>query len=139
MVDALRQIHRVLVAGGILIDLRPVSDRWPVEVVSGRGVRETGRFQDLPVGLEDDGAANRAVAYAAEKKWFAREQETFFPYVYSWDTPSEMEEWLNDEWKESIALDDDSLRATRSTWATSDADARVQVSVKMLLTRWKKL
>lgn len=138
MVHALREIHRVLVPDGVLIDLRPVSDRWPVEVVSESGVRETARFQDLPVGLADDKAADRAIAYAAETGWFTHDEETFFPFTYSWDTPSEMEEWLNDEWNESIALDEESLRATRSAWALGDADSRVRVSVKMLITRWIK-
>lgn len=138
MVHALSEIHRVLVPGGVLIDLRPVSDRWPLEVVSERGVRETARFHDLPIGLADDEAANRAIAHAAGQGWFVRNEETFFPFTYSWDTPSEMEEWLNDEWNESIALDEESLRATRSIWALGEADSRVRVSVKMLITRWIK-
>jgi hypothetical protein len=136
MVHALSEIRRVLVPNGTLLDLRPISDRWPIEVVSARGVREIARFQDLPIGLADDQAANRAMDYVAEKGWFVRDEETFFPYTYAWDTPSEMEEWLNDEWNESIALDEESLRATRSAWALGDADSRVRVSVKMLIARW---
>jgi hypothetical protein len=137
MVDALGEIFRVLVPGGVLIDLRPVSDRWPIEVVSARGVRETGRFQDLPTGLSDDDAANRAMAQAAVNGWFLRDRETFFSYTYSWDTPSEMEAWLDEEWNESLALDDETKRSTRSTWAVSDADSRVRVNVKLLISTWK--
>lgn len=138
MVDALGEIHRVLVPGGVLIDLRPVSDRWRIEVVSARGARETGRFRDLPIWLGDDDASNRAMAQAAANGWFLREQETFFPYIYSWDTPSEMETWINEEWSESLALDDDVKRATRSAWAVGDADSRVRVNVKLLITSWRK-
>jgi hypothetical protein len=138
MVDALGEIYRVLVSGGILIDLRPVSDRWQIEVVSARGVRETGRLQDLPVGLDDDEAANRAIRQAAANGWFVRTEETFFPFTYSWDTPSEMEAWLDEEWNESLELDDETKRSTRSTWAVSDADSRVRVNVKLLITSWRK-
>lgn len=136
MVHALGEIHRVLVPDGVLIDLRPISDRWQIEVVSARGIHETGRFRDLPLWLGDDDAANRAMEQAAANGWFIRAQEAFFPYTYSWDTPSEMEEWINEEWNESLELDDEAKRTTRSTWAISDADSQVRVNVKLLITRW---
>src|SRR5215207_1863231 len=115
MVDALAEIRRVLVPDGVLIDLRPILDRWPVEVISTREVRETGRMQDFPIGLADDAAANRAIAQASTSGWFTREREDFF------------------------YLDEEAKRATRSAWAIGDADARVRLKVKMLITRWKVL
>ena len=139
MVDALSEIHRVLAPDGVLLDLRPISDRWQIEVVSARGIQETGRFRDLPIWLGDDEAANSAVQQAAVNGWFVRTQETFFPYTYSWDTPSEMEEWIEEEWDESLELDEEAKRATRSAWAVGDADSRVRVNVKLLITRWRKV
>lgn len=138
MVHALSEIHRVLVPDGYLIDLRPLLNRWPVEVFSSRENRQTGRIQDLPLGLADDGAANRSMLQAEENGWFRREAETYFPYYYSWDSPSEMEEWIAEEWNDFIQLDEESRRATRSTWARADADAIVRVQVNMLITRWKR-
>lgn len=137
MVHALNEIQRVLVPDGILIDLRPVLDHWHVEVASVREIRETGRVQDFPMGLADDEAANRAMAEVESKGWFTRESEEFFPLYYSWDSASEIEEWIKEEWDEFIGLDDETKRATRSAWAVGDADSRVRVRVKMLLTRWK--
>ena len=137
MVHALSEIRRVLIPNGILIDLRPVLDRWQIEVASMREIRETGRMQDFTLGLADDEAANKSVANAAENKWFVREQEEFFPYIYSWDTPKDIEEWIEDEWEGFIELDEKTKQATRSAWASADADARVQVKVKMLITKWK--
>lgn len=137
MVHALDEIRRVLVPNGVLIDLRPILDRWPIEVVSARGSRGTGHIQDLPPGIGDDEAANRSIAQAEQDGWFIRQAENFFPFVYSWDTPSEMEEWIETEWEDFIQLDKETRRATRSAWASSDADARVQVKVKMLITRWE--
>ena len=139
MVHALNEIRRVLTPEGILIDLRPVLDRWQVEVLSAREIRETGRMQDFPLGLADDEAANQSMTKAIEDKWFVREQEEFFSFVYSWDTPKEMEEWIEEEWEGFIGLDEDSKQATRSVWALADGDARVQVRVKMLITRWIKI
>ena len=138
MVHALSEIRRVLVPNGILIDLRPVLSRWPVEVVSAREIRQTGRIQDLPLGLADDEAANQSIAQAERMGWFRREAEEFFPYYYSWDSPSEIEEWIIDEWHDFVELDEESRRATRSAWALGDADATIRVAVNMLLTRWRK-
>jgi hypothetical protein len=137
MVHALDEIRRVLVPHGILIDLRPVLDRWQIEVVSAREVRETGRMQDFPRGLADDEAANQSMARAVANGWFVREQEEFFPFVYSWDTAKEMEEWIEEEWEGFIGLDEETKQATRSVWAIGDGDSRVRVQVKMLIARWR--
>ena len=137
MVHALSEIRRVLVPNGILIDLRPVLDQWQVEVASIREVREMGRMHDFPVGLEDDKAANESVSHAAQNRWFIREHEQLFPFIYSWDSPNQMQEWIEDEWEGFIQLDEQTKQTTRSTWASADADARVRVKMKMLITKWK--
>ena len=138
MVHALSEIRRVLLPNGILIDLRPILDHWQIEVTSARETRETGHIQDLPLGLADDEAANQSIAQAEQNEWFIREAGDFFPFGYSWDSPSEMEEWIEEEWQDFIRSDEESKQATRSAWALGDADAIVRVKVKMLITRWKK-
>ena len=137
MVHTLSEIRRVLVPNGILIDLRPILDCWRIEVASARETIETGRMQDFPLGLADDQAANNAVAEAEKNGWFSRESEEFFPLIYSWDSASEMEEWIEEEWEDFIGLDEETKRATRSAWALGDGDTRVRVKVKMLITRWR--
>jgi hypothetical protein len=137
MVHALDEIRRVLVPDGILIDIRPIMDRWPVEVVSMSGVKETGRVDDLQEQINADVASNQAMREAEARGWFKREQEEFFSFFYSWDTPSEMEEFLAEEWPDFIELSEDTNRATRSAWAVGEADSRVRVRVKILITRWQ--
>jgi hypothetical protein len=139
MVHALGEIQRVLVPDGTLIDLRPLCDRWPVEVFSGRETRQTGQVTDLPLGLEDDEAANRAVREAEANGWFRREDEEFFPIHYVWDTANDMEKWVDEEWEDFIGLDEEVRRATRSAWALGNADTRVRVRVKMLIAKCRKL
>jgi hypothetical protein len=138
MVHALDEIRRVLTPDGTLIDLRPVSHQWPIEVFSARETRETGHITDLPSGLADDKAANQAMADVEAKGWFTRENEETFPFHYVWDTASDMEKWVDEEWEPCNSLDDETRRATRSVWALGDADSRVRVRVKMLITRWRK-
>lgn len=137
MVHALREIQRVLRPRGELIDLRPIADRWVIEVFSAREMHKTGTVTDLPLAVEDDQAANQAMAEAQKRGWFERENETFFPIHYLWDTASEMEKWIDEEWESFVGLDEETRRATRSAWALGEADSRVRVRVKMLITRWR--
>lgn len=135
---ALSEIRRVLTSDGIMIDLRPLLNHWQIEVISARELRETGRVQDFPIGLADDQAANRSATEAEAKGWFVREQQELFSYLYSWDTPKEMEEWIEEEWHDFIGLDEETKRATRSAWALGDADTQVRINMKLLITRWRK-
>jgi hypothetical protein len=137
MVHALREIRRVLVPDGVLIDMRPIMDRWQIDISSAREVRDTGRVRDFPRGLADDKAANSAIAQAEAKGWFVRDRQEFFAYSYSWDTPGEMEEWVDSEWEDLIAVEEETKRTTRSAWALGDGDTRVRLQVKMLIARWR--
>jgi len=138
MVHALEEIRRVLVPDGILIDLRPLADNWRVEVVSLREVKRTGRVEDLPVQTNGDVSANEAMKEAEKRGWFKREQDELFPLFYSWDTPSEMEEFVDDDWSEFVGMEEDTRRATRSAWAVADGDSRVRVRIEIWIARWLK-
>ena len=67
------------------------------------------------------------------------EQDELFPFFYSWDTPSEMEEFVDDDWSEFVGMAEDTRRATRSAWAVADGDSRVRVRVEIWIARWRKL
>jgi hypothetical protein len=108
-------------------------------VISSRGSKETGRVEDLVVQVDSDVASNEAMSKAETQGWFRRGQEEFFPFFYSWDTPSEMEEYISEEWTDFATLNENTKAATRSAWALGDADTRVRVRVKVLLSKWKKL
>lgn len=138
MVHALSEIRRVLAPGGVLIDLRPLADQWRVEVASLREVKRTGRVTDLPEQVNGDIASREALQEAGRRGWFVREQDELFPFFYSWDTPSELEEFVKEDWKDFVDLDEETKRVTRSAWAVGDADSRVRVRVEILIARWRK-
>ncbi len=125
MVHALNEIRRALVPEGLLIDLRPRLDRWPVEVASGSDSREAGRATDLPGPLSDDEAADQAMAEASQNGWFLRERGQEFSFFYYWDTPKEMQEYIDETWDDVIRIEDEVWASLRSIWATANADARV--------------
>ena len=139
MVHALEEIKRTLVPLGLLIDLRPLLGAWPVEIAWGNDYREVGRLTDIPEALSDDEAANRAIDEAARRNWFTLEGGERFSLFYSWDTASDMEQFLHDEWDGFVQLDEKVGRAAKSAWAVANADARVRVRVEMMINRWKKV
>ena len=139
MVHALEEIKRTLVPLGLLIDLRPLLGAWPVEIAWGNDYREVGRLTDIPEALSDDEAANRAIDEAARRNWFTLEGGERFSLFYSWDTASDMEQFLHDEWDGFVQLDEKVGRAAKSAWAVANADARVRVRVEMMINHWKKV
>ena len=139
MVHALSEIHRTLKPNGLLLDLRPVEDNWTVEIHSASGRHIAGRLTDVPIGKADDEAAFAAMKDVESRGWFVREQEEEFAFFYYWDTPSEMKEWIDAEWDDFEKIEEDVYRKAQSHWASANADARVRVRVKMLITRWKKI
>lgn len=138
MVHALGEIQRILVRGGVLIDLRPLEARWPVEIASDSGTVEAGRLIDLPAALADDEAASKAMREAEARGWFINAGQQEFPFFYAWDTPSEMKEYMETEWEEFEKLEDRIYETAKSAWAVANADAVVRIRVKMLITKWLK-
>ena len=138
MVRALHEIHRALVDEGILIDLRPVSDRCPVDIASARGCVEAGRLTELPKALADDSAANNAMEQVNAEGIFSMEQTETFPVFYTWDTPNDFREYIADEWSNFLQLGEETFNRVRSIWASADGDARVRLRMKMLIARWRK-
>ena len=138
MVHALSEIHRPLKPNGVLLDLRPLEDSWSVEVVSAAGWQASGRLSDMPIGVADDAAANEAMREVESRGWFIQKKMEEFPFFYYWDTPSEMKEFMEEEWEDFEKLEEDVYRKTASLWALSGADARVRVRVKMLSAVWEK-
>jgi SAM-dependent methyltransferase len=138
MVHALAEIRRTLKPDGILIDLRPVEDNWTVEVRSAAGLQIAGRLTDAPIGKTDDEAAFAAMRDVESRGWFVSERSEEFAFFYYWDTPSEMKEWIDDEWDNFEKIEEAVYRKAQSLWASANADARVRVRVKMMITRWRK-
>lgn len=138
MVHALSEIHRTLKPNGTLLDLRPLEDSWSVEVVSAAGWQVSGRLSDMPIGVADDAAANEAMREVESRGWFIQKKMEEFPFFYYWDTPSEMKEFMEEEWEDFEKLEEDVYRKAASLWASSGGDARVRVRVKMLSTVWEK-
>jgi len=126
MVHALDEIRRVLKPNGV------------VEIVSSAGWQVSGRLNDLPIAVADDEAAFQAMREAESKSWFVKKEEKEFSFFYSWDTPSEMKEFMDTEWEGFEKLEDNVYQKTKSLWASANADAGVRVRVKIVAAKWEK-
>jgi hypothetical protein len=138
MVHALDEIRRTLKPNGVLIDLRPVSSNWSVEISSSTDYQLAGSLNDMPIGLADDEAAFKAMREVESRRWYIKEKEEEFAFFYYWDTPSEMKEFMETEWENFEKMEEDVFERTKSLWAIANAVARVRVRVKMLITKWDK-
>ena len=138
MVHALDEIRRTLKPKGMLIDLRPVESNWSVEVSSSTGYQLAGRLTDLPAAVADDEAAFQAMREVESRRWYVKKEEEEFSFFYYWDTPTEMKDFMEDEWDDFEKLEEEVFQNTKSLWTVANADARVRVRVKMLITLWEK-
>jgi hypothetical protein len=139
MVHALHEICRVLIEHGTIIDLRPLTGAWPVELVSQQGRQAVGKVTGVAESIADDAAANEAMEKAASEGLLRREQEELFDFDYYWNSPGEMKEYMDEEWDDFAGIEPEVWKELRRRWALADADARVSVRLAMLITRWKKL
>jgi len=138
MVHALKEIWRILTPEGILIDLRPISDRWSIEVSTRQKSWEAGRVTDSVVALADDAAADEAMADVSQAGWFALERKEGFDFFYYWDKPDEMQAYVSDRWEEYYTIPPEARSNLQVIWANIPSDSRVRIRLKMLISIWKK-
>ena len=93
MVHALYEAHRVLKPKGVLIDLRPAAAHRRVGIGKGRHWQFVAVLREP---LNDDWAANRAVAKVVRDGLFIRKRHTEFSLDRTLDTSDEFRTWLDD-------------------------------------------
>jgi hypothetical protein len=141
MVDALRETWRVLVPGGVLLDWRPLHQKWTLEVLSGRQARVAGLMDDSPK-LMDDLAADQTVAQVIGEGWFARERRHSFDYAWYWDSLSQMKRHLEEpaegEWHPPVRLPQAVSEQAQRLGEGCSEGPRVRVRFKMRMSRYRK-
>jgi len=139
MVHALSEVHRVLQDNGQLLDLRPRTASAPIHIVSAREHVLAGEAMQAASEHVHTEAADAALTEAGRRGLFVQEHEARFPYFYFWDSPNEMQRYLQEEWEEIFGISEDTWRALRAAWAIADGDASLRMEINLSITRWRKL
>ncbi len=114
MVDALHRAHRVLDAGGCVIDIHPAPEPAHLEVLTGtRFVRLADRLDDGSAGgpMQRHLAADAAVASCVSSGLFNREAATDYTFRTHADSVEELLEYLRAKWKQLHFAASDMMRA----------------------------
>ena len=93
MVHALGESWRVLDVEGILIDLRPLSTRFPIDAVTESNEFRLGEG-DATATIDDDRAADLATLDRVRAGWLMSLHRVEFDIHYYWQTTDEMADFL---------------------------------------------
>ena len=139
MVHALRESWRVLNVEGILIDLRPLSTRFPIDAVTESNEFRLGEG-DATATIDDSRAADLATLDQVRAGWLTPLQRVEFDIHYYWHTTDEMADLLRSgrvpkAVTPSYAAIDVALRATTERAGTP---ARLRATRRMTLGSYAK-
>ncbi len=136
MVHALKEIWRALAPRGILIDLRPLSDQWPIEILDGDQAALAGHIDDSQDGVADTDA-NNALLRVEGSGLFTREREGTFTFHWYWDTLDEMLAYVKERWT-NTRIPEEVMAEAKRLLTGAGADPKIRIRGKMIISRWRK-
>lgn len=135
---ALKEAQQILVPRGIMIDLRPLSVDVPLEVLY-EGGRESAGMIDTSPGLELDKAADQAIASVVKDRSYKELINEHFDFAYYWETINDMEDDLEEYWKDDVILPQEVIQQARLLLSKQRSQTQIRVGLKMKLGKYVKL
>jgi len=133
MVDALREVHRVLAPRGILIDARPDSRVLAyAERRKVRGFQRFGVVRTNRVELANDRASDLAIARAVRERLFRRKRHGRFWHRVPFDALADLRHYLREHLRFLHRADWVVDAATRKRYATEQFVIRRAVRFEIL-------
>jgi len=138
MVHALKEAHRVLVPQGIIVDVRPLSVDVPLEILY-KGDRESAGMIDTSPDIELDIAADNAIESILIGRIFVESSKEYFDFAYYWKTIHEMEEDLEEFWKDDVILPEAVIQQAHKLINKQRQQTQIRVGLQMKLGKYEKL
>ena len=131
MVDALKEIWRVLVADGCMLDWRDRPANWPLEIVIGEQVHVAGSA-DVSSRIPKHAASDEALGRVVDEGWFVCERQCAFDCIWYWDTLDELKDHMEKSIPEAVWTEAQRLIAE------SGEETRVRLRRNMGISRYRK-
>ena len=137
MVHALSEAHRVLKPDGLLIDLRPAPAHRRLGIGQGRSWQLVGPLHEV---LDDDHAADAAVARVVRDGLFRLEKRFRFTLDRVMDNPDEVRDFIADfDQRRSLPPHTDLLERLERKYARLRKPSKISVRGPMHLAVLRKL
>src|SRR4030042_746246 len=137
MVHALNEAWRVLVAHGYMIDVRPLCIDVPLEIVF-REAGESAGMLDLSPDIKRDINSGRAIETILAAGIFKEEKLEFFDFAYYWNTLEEMQEDLDENWKDEIVIPEAVLMRAQALFKKQRSKPKIRIRARMKLGIYEK-
>ncbi len=134
MVDALHEVHRALVCGGLVIDVRPDTEVRRRTRIERRG-RIVGDVQREPEAVGDDTSANQAVARVIADRLFDSVERGHFWFRSRFGSRVELEEYLGTSSRLSTHSWRPEVRSHVRSWQSDRFTLRRSVQFEVLRAR----
>ena len=127
MVDALREAHRVLAPGGTVVDVRPLTARVVIELVTADRA-DLAAEADAYGAAEDDASADAAVRHAVSCGWFAFQRSDRFDFEVYCDTAADLKAYaeMGRRMRDASIPYEDLERRRREVSASTEHAARLR-------------
>jgi hypothetical protein len=137
MVHALQEAWRVLVPGGIMIDLRPLCIDVPLEILTPAGSESAG-LVDMSPDIDKDIASDTAIQTVIRDGLYEIVKQEYFDFAYYWNTVREFKADLDERWKDEVILPIEVLKQARAMFKKHREGARVRIRIRMTLAKFTK-
>jgi hypothetical protein len=137
MVHALKEAHRVLLPQGIMIDVRPLSVDVPLEIIYRDGSESAGMI-DMSPDIDNDIAADKAIESVLKERIYKESSKEYFDFAYYWKTIKDMEDDLDEFWKDDVILPDQVIQQARLLFNKQRPKTQIRVGVRMKLGKYEK-
>jgi hypothetical protein len=136
MVHALEIVHNLLKPGGLLIDIHPNGEPPPIEVDVGEDVMLAG-YLDETDDFEEYFKADEALAEVTARGLFALECEGLFTFVTHASTITELADFLEAEWSDSV-LSEETIAQAEALMGEAGDGKEITLREDVRIARYRK-